>query len=142
MNPLEYALSEYGTLEDLSSGSNPRVLEYFAKVGQSWVKDDAVSWCAAFVGFCLESAGVASTKALNAQSYLKWGYDTQNVRIGDVCVFWRESKASGLGHVAFFVRKEGNYIWVLGGNQSDQVCIQKYPAVQLLAYRTYNHGHA
>lgn len=134
--PLDIALGEYGTLEDLSLGSNPRVLEYFKKVGHSWVIDDAMAWCAAFVGFCLETAGIKSTRMLNARSYLQWGKPTAIPKLGDLTVFWRESKSSGLGHVAFFIKKEGNYIYVLGGNQSDKVCIEKYPASQLLGYRS------
>lgn len=137
MKPYEIALGEYGTLEDLSSGSNPRVLQYFVKVHQSWVHDDSVSWCAAFVGFCLESANIVSTRLLNARSYLTWGHATTTPKIGDIVVFWRDTKAGALGHVAFFVKLDGNYIWVLGGNQSDQVSIAKYPVAQLLSYRTW-----
>lgn len=137
MKPLEIALGEIGTLEDISSGSNPRVLEYFAKSGNSWVKDDSISWCAAFVAFCLESTGITSTRLLNARSYLKWGKSTTLPKLGDITVLWRISPTSSFGHVAFFIRKQGNYVWLLGGNQSDQVMIQKYPLSQVLDYRTY-----
>jgi len=126
MKPIEIALNEYGTLEDISSGSNPHVLEYFAKVGQGWVKDDATAWCAAFVGYCLETCGISSTKKLNARSYLKWGKTSLQPKLGDIAVLWRVSPTSSYGHVAFFIKKDQNYIWLLGGNQSDQVCIEKY----------------
>lgn len=135
--PIEIALSEYGTLEDISSGSNPRVLEYFAKTGNSWVKDDATAWCAAFVGYCLETASIKSTKKLNARSYLKWGKTAPVPQIGDLAVFWRDNPKSVLGHVGFFVKTDGKYVWTLGGNQSDSVCIEKYPVSQLLSYRRY-----
>tara|TARA_R110000868_G_scaffold309957_1_gene571180 strand:- start:367 stop:792 length:426 start_codon:yes stop_codon:yes gene_type:complete len=131
------ALGEYGTLEDLSSGSNPQVLKYYAKTGNSWVKDDGVAWCAAFVGYCLEMALIASTKLLNARSYLKWGKATLEPKLGDIVVFWRISPTSPYGHVAFFIKKDKNYVWVLGGNQSDSVKIEKYPITQVLSYRTY-----
>ncbi len=137
MTPLNIALGEYGTLEDLSSASSPRVLEYFKKVGQGWVHDDSTAWCAAFVGFCLETAGIPSTKALNARSYLKWGKTTTTPKMGDVVVFWRIAPTSAYGHVAFFIRQVGGYVWVLGGNQSDQVKIERYPISQVLGYRTY-----
>lgn len=137
MKPLEIALGEFGTLEDTSLGSNKRVLEYFAKVGHSWVKDDATAWCAAFVGFCLEMVGIKSTRALNARSYLTWGKSTVIPKIGDLVVFWRISPSSSFGHVAFYIKREGNYLWVLSGNQSDKVCIEKYPLSQVLGYRTY-----
>lgn len=137
MNPFFVALTEYGELEQAGTGSNPDVLKYYKKLGHNWVTDDSTAWCAAFVGYCLEMAGIASTKALNARSYLNWGIATAKPKIGDLVVFWRESLASGFGHVAFFVRIDGNYVWVLGGNQNDQVKIEKYPLAQLLSYRTY-----
>lgn len=133
---LQIALGEYGTLEDISAGSNPHVLEYFAKTGNSWVKDDETAWCAAFVGYCLEMVGITSTKKLNARSYLSWGKTAVVPNLGDICVFWRISPTSAYGHVSFFIKKDGNYIWVLGGNQSDKVCIEKYPISQILGYRT------
>ena len=137
MKPWEIALKEYGTLEDVTSGSNPRVLEYFAKVGHSWVKDDATAWCAAFVGWCLESCNIKSTKKLNARSYLEWGITTTGPRIGDIAVLWRISPTSSYGHVAFFIKRDEKYVWLLGGNQADQVKIEKYPLSQVLGYRTY-----
>lgn len=136
MKPLDIALGEIGTLEDVSSGSNPEVLKYFAKIGQGWVKDDAIAWCAAFVGYCLETVGIKSTKALNARSYLKWGKETTTPKLNDLVVFWRVAPNTAFGHVAFFIRKQGGYVWVLGGNQSDQVCIQRFPLSQVLSYRT------
>lgn len=135
MKPLDIALKEIGTLEDVSSGSNPEVLKYYAKIGQGWVKDDSIAWCAAFMGYCLEMANIASTKLLNARSYLKWSVPTPTPVLGDVVVFWRISPTSAFGHVAFFLRKQGNYVWVLGGNQSDSVCVEKFPISQVLSYR-------
>lgn len=137
MTPLNIALGEYGTLEDVSSGNNQRILEYFAKSGNSWVHDDETAWCAAFVGFCLETAGIISTKKLNARSYLIWGKETKTPLLGHIAVLWRISPASAYGHVAFFIKKDGNYVWLLGGNQSDKVCIERFPASQVLSYRTY-----
>lgn len=92
--------------------------------------------CAAFTGYCLEKAGIESTKKLNARSYLDWGNTTKTPRIGDVVVFWRGKKDGWQGHVGFFVRAKGDSIYVLGGNQSDMVNIQAYPKSRLLGYRT------
>lgn len=135
MRPLDIALSEIGTLEDVSSGSNPEVLKYYKEIGQGWVHDDDVAWCAAFVGYCLEKAGIQSIRLLNARSYLKWSVPTPDPKQGDVVVFWRISSTSSFGHVAFFLRKQGNYVWVFGGNQSDSVKAERYPLSQVLSYR-------
>lgn len=137
MKPYEIALGEYGVTEIVGSKHNPRVLEYFKSTGNSWVKDDETAWCAAFVGFCLETSGRKSTGKLNARSYLLYGTNTLKPQLGDIVVFWRISKNSSYGHVAFYVKEVDGYIYVLGGNQSDGVCIQKYPKSQLLSYRKF-----
>lgn len=134
---LEIALKEYGTLEIVGDQDNPQIVAYFAKTGNSYIKDDETAWCAAFVGYCLEMAGIKSTRKLNARSYLDFGTPTSNPTLGDIVVFWRESKTSGYGHVAFFIRESTNYVYVLGGNQSDKVCIDRYPKTKVLGYRKY-----
>jgi uncharacterized protein (TIGR02594 family) len=114
-----------------------QIVKDFATVGHSWVKDDETAWCAAFVGARLEEAGIASTKKLNARSYLDWGtpIDIVDAQEGDIVVFWRGSKNSWKGHVGFFVRTEGNNIIVLGGNQSNMVRESPYSLNRLLGVR-------
>ncbi len=129
------ALGEYGVRETPGSKHNPRVVEYFAKVGHSWVKDDETAWCAAFVGFCLETAGINSTKKLNARSYMDWSVPSITLQLGDIIVFWRGSKSGWQGHVGFYIGETDTGILTLGGNQSDQVFIATYPKNQLLGYR-------
>ena len=130
------AIKEYGVKEIVGHRHNPRILDYFKKVHHSWVKTDELAWCASFVGFCIESAGYESTRALNARSYLKWGEFTLDPQVGDLVVFWRDSENSWKGHVGFYINEtEDGYINVLGGNQNNQVCIQEYPKYKLLGYR-------
>jgi poly(3-hydroxyalkanoate) synthetase len=38
-------------------------------------------------------------------------------------VFWRESLASGKGHVGFYVGQDDTAYQILGGNQADKVCL-------------------
>ncbi len=137
MKPIEIALSYYSTHDILGPQSNPEVLDFFKKTGNKWVTDDDTAWCAAFVGSCLDTAGILSTNALNARSYLNWGKATITPKVGDLVVFWRISPTSSYGHVSFFVRKVGNIVYCLGGNQGDQVNITGYPVSQVLSYRTY-----
>ncbi len=136
MKPLQIALTEYGNHDILGAQNNPDVLKYYKKIGQGWVTDDDTAWCAAFVGYCLEMAGILSTKLLNARSYLKWGKPTVTPQMGDIVVFWRISPNSAYGHVSFFIRERDGLIYCLGGNQSDQVCISTYPKSMVLGYRT------
>ncbi|SLN74596.1 TIGR02594 family protein [Roseisalinus antarcticus] len=129
------ARAEIGTVE-WAEGSNPTVDRYFDDVGFPTMRDDT-AWCAAFVGAMLHRSGLPHTRKLTARSYLDWGkpVDLNDAEAGDVVIFWRGSPESWTGHVAFFVRREGARIIVVGGNQRDQVSETGYPEAQLLGVR-------
>ena len=131
----DLAKAEVGTVE-WAKGDNPKVVAYFKDSGNPGVTNDETAWCAAFVGAMLRRAGVKSTGALNARSYLDWGtpVDRKNALPGDVVIFKRGS-SSWQGHVAFFVKDRGALIDVLGGNQSNAVNVKGYQAAALLGIR-------
>jgi uncharacterized protein (TIGR02594 family) len=111
-------------------------MEMYASVGHDWVEHDSVAWCAAFVGHCLERAGIRSTRKLTARSYLDWGVpvDVADAQQGDIGVIPRGS-SSWQGHVFFIDRIEGQWVWGLGGNQDDAVNVKRYPVSKLLGVR-------
>jgi len=117
--------------KEIRGGENKRILEYHAATTLR-AKEDEIPWCASFVSWCLESAGVASTHSAWARSYLKWGKELKEPEYGCIVVF---SRGKTSGHVAFYVSSTKDYITVLGGNQSDSVCISKYKKSDLLGYR-------
>ena len=131
----ELAKSEVGTVE-WKDGHNPKVVAYFKDAGHAWVKDDETAWCAAFVGAMLKRAGITGTGKLTARSYLDWGVpvDFPDAVAGDIAVFTR-GKSTWQGHVAFYVRHDAHYVYVLGGNQSNAVNVSKYPISGLLGLR-------
>jgi uncharacterized protein (TIGR02594 family) len=137
MTHMTIARSYVGTQELKGSADNPKIMEMYRTVGHDWVEHDEVAWCAAFVGNCLEKAGLPSTRKLNARSYLTWGEKVaglEQAKEGDVVVFTRGSSAAQ-GHVAFFLKATGQQIEVLGGNQSDGVTIARYAKSRLLGIR-------
>lgn len=132
----ELAQKEVGTYE-WAQGSNPKVLKYYADAGHPEVKDDAVAWCAAFVGAMLARAGIKPSGQLTARSYLNWGTpvpDLSQARPGDIVIFTR-GNSGWQGHVAFYEGKTETHVKVLGGNQSDAVTRAKYPRDDLLGIR-------
>jgi uncharacterized protein (TIGR02594 family) len=135
MNTLDIALKEYGIWEWPGAENNPRVLNYFKEIGQGWVKDDETAWCAAFVNWCLVKSGKPQTGSLAARSFLSYGVSTKNPQLGDIAVFWRGTKDGSEGHVAFYISETQNFVYVLGGNQLDQVNISKISKAKLLDYR-------
>jgi len=89
---------------------------------------DKTAWCAAFVNWCLDRAGVPGTHSASSQSFRSWGNRVWHVddgdmpvqaRTGDIAVF--QSRANpGHGHVGFFKGinpSQPHHVDILGGNQ-------------------------
>lgn len=135
--PINIALSQYGVTETVGIQHNPVILNYFEAIGHTWVTTDETAWCSAFVNWVALKANVERSKKLNARSWLQVGTPTTTPQLNDVVVFWRERKTSWKGHVGFFISysEDRKDIYVLGGNQNNQVNIKKYPACRLLGFR-------
>ena len=133
---MEIAFNEYGIKEIKGAKDNPEILKYFQEIGYngSQLKDET-AWCSAFVNWVMKQANLSYTGKLNARSWLKIGQETKAPKLGDIVVFWREKRTSWKGHVAFYVTENNDYIYVLGGNQNNQVKITAYPKERLLSYR-------
>lgn len=137
MRPIDYALSQYG-ISEYGNGDNPEVLKYFTDLGlpESMLRDET-AWCSAFMNWCCKQAGADYSGKANARSWLNIGERSRMTKAGDIAIFWRENPKSWKGHVGFFVNysEDKNWIYVLGGNQGNRVCIQKYSVNQLLDIR-------
>lgn len=136
MTPYDIAQGYIGLTEGTGPADNPKILEMYASVGHDWVEHDSVAWCAAFVGHCLETAGVRSTRKLSARSYLHWGVPVEvtDAQKGDIGVIPR-GNSSWQGHVFFIDRIEGAWVWGIGGNQDDAVNVKRYPVAKLVGVR-------
>ena len=131
---LTIARREVGVRERFGAAHNTRILQYHAATRLHAAADE-VPWCAAFVCWCLESAGVASTRSALASSYAKYGQPC-DLKDGAIVVFGKaDTDAGGTGHVAFCVGMEGDDVLVLGGNQHNSVSIAKRPKSRIVAIR-------
>lgn len=102
-------------------------------------------WCAAFVNAVLYVNGVPGSESVSenpllARSFLDWGTEVYEPRMGDVVVFPRGNQ-SWQGHVGFYVETKViddiDYWVILGGNQSDEVSYELYPAYLAIGIRRY-----
>lgn len=110
----------------------PEILAMWRAIKRSGIQSDEVPWCAAFVGACLERAGIRSSRFESAASYLKWGVRLDGPAHGCVVVFSRE----GGGHVGFVVGIDrAGKLLVLGGNQGDSVNVKAFPVDRVTGYR-------
>lgn len=137
MNPiLSIALYQYGITElSGEENNNPEILKYFDCIGQEWVKTDETAWCSAYINWCAKMSGYDYTGKLNARSWLEIGHHIIKPVQGDICIFWREKPDSWKGHVGLYISESTTHIYLLGGNQSNKVCIRPYPKTRLLGIR-------
>ena len=133
---LRFATQYLGLQEKRGGEDNEVILQMFKDIGHSWVKHDETAWCSCFINWVAQHCKCDNSGKLNARSWLYVGTGTDDPRHGDIVVFWRESPDSWKGHVGLFMgySKEGN-IFVLGGNQGNEVCIKTYPIDMLLSFR-------
>lgn len=126
------ARKEIGVSEVHGIEHNERIVEY---AGTTLLKatDDETPWCSSFVNWCITKAGIVGTKSAAARSWLKWGADC-GPKIGCIVILKRgDSEKSG--HVGFLERFDPAFVYVLGGNQKDQVNVSRYFRARVLGYK-------
>lgn len=112
------------TKEVLGPANNPVIMDWATSLDINYAGDD-IPWCGLFVAHCIGltlQQEVLPGNPLGARQWEKFG-DATTPRAGAVMVFWRESLASGKGHVGFYVGEDDTAYQILGGNQSDKVCL-------------------
>lgn len=70
-----------------------------------------------------------------ARSWLDWGVALENPIYGCVTVLTRDDPTSWKGHVGFYLRHDEEFVYLLGGNQLDEVRELAYPVASVLGYR-------
>lgn len=131
---LKVAFRDLGLHEIAGDEANARIVEMYAAAGHPEIKKDEVKWCAAAVGAWLDEAGYSNTGSLLAISYRNYGTPLdkdKKLPRGAILVFPR----TGGNHVCLLVEDNGEYLTVIGGNQSDGVTITRFRKATLLAAR-------
>lgn len=132
---LELAFEYLGLQEIPGPEHEAEIVQFFADVGHSWVKNDETAWCAAVHGSILKRTGYPYLKTLRARDYEDFGEEVEVPELGDIVVMWRISPTSGYGHIGFYLGFNGNYNFVLGGNQSNKYKVSMYSKNEVLSYR-------
>lgn len=110
----------------------------------SWAKDleiedeytaDEIAWCGLFMAIVCKRAGVESNltakQALWALNWSKFGTKQSVAMLGDVLTFRRKSG----GHVGIYVGEDDVCYHVLGGNQSNMVCVTRIEKARINSIR-------
>jgi uncharacterized protein (TIGR02594 family) len=123
-----------GTKEIPGQRHNKLIVEWGRRLAR-WVMDDELPWCSNFLNAMAEEAGYEQTRSMAARSWNHIGEAVDNPQVGDLVVLWRVSPISWQGHVGIYVSHNEHSIYVLGGNQNNQVNVSPYPIERLLSYR-------
>ena len=128
------SLKHYGIKEVTGNLDNPFIVQMLSDI-DSDVRHDEVSWCSAYMNYICKKLGYIHTDSLRARSWLTMPIKILKPSLGDIVIFWRNDPKGWEGHVGLYVSEDKNNIFVLGGNQSDQVNISAYPKTRVLGYR-------
>jgi uncharacterized protein (TIGR02594 family) len=120
------------------SRHNPDILKYHASTTLKATTDE-VPWCSSFENYIIRNCGLgyAGTGSAAALSWLKWGKTLAVGRYGCIVVF---DHGGGKGHVCNYLyeSQDGNYVFCIGGNQSDAITIAKYTLDDVADFRWPN----
>lgn len=136
--PLWLALARtyLGLAEYPGNRHNPKILEWWVKLGLSF-RDDETPWCAAFVCGVLEEAGIRSTRSAAARSFHweGWGRILDKPALGAVASLWRGAAKGASGHVGFIAGRDRlGHLMILGGNQGNRVSIRPFDPERVLSF--------
>jgi uncharacterized protein (TIGR02594 family) len=143
--PYDMAGRFIGVKEVVGHVHNPMIVAMMQLTDRS-VRDDETPWCSGFVAYCAWLLEVPHSKSLRARSWLTVGQaiTLEDARPGfDVVVLSRGADAppadviSAPGHVGFFHAYDADkrIVYLLGGNQGNQVSIAGFPRWRVLGVR-------
>ena len=123
---LVQALKLVGTKEIIGIKHSDAILGWAKELGiEKTYTNDEIAWCGLFIAYVCHKAKLevpfpplASLWALN---WNKFGTAQKTAMLGDVLTFER----NGGGHVGIYVGEDATCYHVLGGNQSNMVCITR-----------------
>lgn len=132
---LECAKNQIGVKEIPGKKNNPQIVSYHQATSLK-ANDDETAWCSSFVNWCLSSVGIKGTNSAAAKSFTKWGIGLKEPRPGAIAVMSRGG-VGWSGHVGFYVGegKDPNTVFILSGNQSNQVKVSEFSKNLILGYR-------
>jgi len=132
---VQVVLDQYGLREVAGEADNPGIMEMAKECGFTHYKHDEIAWCSLLMNWAAFKTGYQRSNSLAARSWLGIGEPTETPQMGDIVVFWRISPDGPYGHVGLYIGTRNGLIYVLAGNQGNEVSIVGFTTEKLLGYR-------
>lgn len=132
------AIAEYAVHEMTGAAFTERIHQYAVETGLDKVySSDEIAWCALFVSWVCWKCDANAPKSLAAISFLEFGshLTIEEAVVGDLIILYRGDVNSWQSHVGFFVAFREGQIYMLAGNQRNQVNIMSFPVTKLRGVR-------
>jgi uncharacterized protein (TIGR02594 family) len=126
------AREELGTKEIAGPKHEEKIIRYHAATTLKATTDE-IPWCSSFVNWVMAKAGCHFTRSAAARSWLNYGIES-DLQYGAIIITSRGNDPKA-GHVGFLTKFTKDRIWLLGGNQSDQVKISSFPRNRVIGVR-------
>lgn len=141
---LNEALKLIDVVESPGTANNPVIVSWAKEIGADVAavyKADEIPWCGLFMAVIVKRSGRQVVKdPLWALNWGTFGTFTETPMLGDVMVFVRTTPdGKKAGHVALYVGEDDACYHILGGNQSDRVCIVRKEKKMLYVARRPNY---
>lgn len=139
-NTIKEALALFGVQEISGSKHSATIMSWRDELNLAGAKvvgyaTDEIPWCGLFAAIIayrrMDNPKEVVSEPLWARNWAKYGIKVDVAGLGDILVFERGSG----GHVGFYVAEDSTCYHVLGGNQSDKVCISRVEKSRCLAKR-------
>jgi uncharacterized protein (TIGR02594 family) len=123
---LVQAMKLIGTKEIIGTIHSKVIMAWAKQLGiEKTYTNDEIAWCGLFISYVCKMANVevpfSALAGLWALNWNKFGTVEKTAMLGDILTF----KRNGGGHVGIYVGEDEKCFHVLGGNQSNMVCITR-----------------
>jgi uncharacterized protein (TIGR02594 family) len=139
-NNIRIGIDNIGVQEIAGKGSSRTIMAWRDELNHAGIKiegysDDDIPWCGLFAAIVayrrMKIASEVVTDPLWARNWAKYGTKSPEASLGDCLTFVR----NGGGHVGWYVAEDSTAYHVLGGNQSNKVCITRVAKDRCIAVR-------
>lgn len=129
------ALQFYGESPLAGKATNKNIAEFLKATTYPGPFEDEVPWCSAFLVWIFKECGIPTNANAAALSWLNFGRQTDQPRLGDIVVLAWPQNPPRNAHVGIFIRETTNLVYVLAGNQNNTVDISPWRKRSVVQYR-------